>query len=115
MGLPRQRTQDGPRIVRRFTLARSTRRPGKHALDDPRSKRGAQGLRDIRRAILVKLLPEADVGQSGLLHFMAAGAPGQLAKYALKGIEAKYERYFPIEAVDQGFIPGRGRTAVSLL
>jgi len=62
---------------------------------------------------LQKLIPHVKVAQTDLLHFAPADAPGQLMKYILKGIDQKFAGYLHIDPVDQGFIPGRGRTAVS--
>lgn len=62
---------------------------------------------------LQKLIPHVNIAQTDLLHFAPADAPGQLMKYILKGIDQKFANYLHIDHVDQGFIPGRGRTAVS--
>jgi hypothetical protein len=40
-------------------------------------------------------------------------AVGGAMKYALKGVDPRFQVYFKIDAKDQGFVAGRGRTFVS--
>ena len=63
------------------------------------------------RQRLSKLTGIKDLGAA--LHFAPIYAGGGYAKYILKGIDPSYQRYFFIEAEDQGFIAGRGRTFVA--
>ena len=62
-------------------------------------------------ATLRKLTGVDDLGRA--FHNQAIDCPGAADKYILKGINPVYAAHFHMTAVDQGFIPGRGRTFVS--
>jgi hypothetical protein len=59
---------------------------------------------------LKKIVCGEELGQA--LHFRAAPTPGSFAKYMLKGVDPDYAAYFHMQAQDQGFVVGRGRTFV---
>lgn len=59
----------------------------------------------VIRARLEKLTGYACLGRA--VHFQEVGAPGQLAKYTLKGVHPAYAEHFHMEAKPQGFISGR--------
>lgn len=61
-------------------------------------------------AKVVGLEPE-QLGRA--LHIGSVDAPGTFAKYMAKGVHPAFADYFRIEASDQGFVAGRGRTFVS--
>jgi hypothetical protein len=69
---------------------------------------------EFQRSLEKYLAKVADADELGAaLHVKPIHAVGGAVKYAMKGVEAAYQDYFWLDARDQGFIAGRGRTFVS--
>jgi hypothetical protein len=66
--------------------------------------------RDVTR-FLLKVVGAERVGRA--LHFKPIAAAGTFAKYLAKGVDPNYAGYFHVQAIEQGFIAGRGRSFVS--
>lgn len=116
------------RVVRSWRYLREKhgvdvgRLPGIAAHENPAGRRNthwmvavpSQWEGEFRRVVakfLAKVAGVAELGAALLIEPLYA--VGGAMKYALKGIAPAYQDYFHIEAEDQGFVAGRGRTFVS--
>ncbi len=116
------------RVSRHWKYRRNTSKPDLGSFDDAGAHENPRGYSNTHwmvrvpehflpefeqtvRRLLAKLTKNTDT--ENLLLFQPIYAPGSLAKYVLKGISPAFQAYFRIEAIEQGFIEGRGRTFVS--